>query len=178
MNMKSLRVWGLAVVVILLALMKVATSGQGTAPSPDALTALLTEVRGLRAAMEQLAAAGPRVQLAMGRLQLQEQRINGMLRRLDEVRDRLSGAENDIARMQQEAGRVQVAIDRTTDPRERADMESMAKHQKAELDLAFAKLQRLRAEHAETSANVAAEQGRWMEINQRLEELERALGKR
>jgi hypothetical protein len=37
---------------------------------PDVLSALLVEVRGLRAAMEQLGAAGPRVQLALGRLQL------------------------------------------------------------------------------------------------------------
>src|SRR3954465_8684292 len=38
-----------------------------TAPAPreDVLAALLIEVRGLRVAMEQMAAAGPRVQLAL-----------------------------------------------------------------------------------------------------------------
>ena len=45
------------------------------AQQPDTTAALLVEVRGLRAALEQLASAGPRVQLMFGRLQLQEQRI-------------------------------------------------------------------------------------------------------
>src|SRR3954454_15957611 len=51
----------------------------------DVLPTLLIEVRDLRGAMEQMAAAGPRVQLALGRVQLQEQRINTLIRRLDEA---------------------------------------------------------------------------------------------
>ena len=62
-------------------------------PEGDVLPALLVEVRGLRAAMEQMAAAGPRVQLALGSVQLQEQRINNLIRRLDEVRLTLGGAQ-------------------------------------------------------------------------------------
>src|SRR3954451_5286596 len=50
----------------------------------DVLPTLLIEVRDLRGAMEEMAAAGPRVQLALGRVQLQEQRINTLIRRLDE----------------------------------------------------------------------------------------------
>ena len=57
-----------------------ADAGRGRAPG------LLTEVRGLRQAMEQMAASGPRVQLALGRLQLQEQRVNTMIRRRDAAR--------------------------------------------------------------------------------------------
>ena len=37
-------------------------------PQEEDLPALLVEVRGLRAAMEQMASAGPRVQLALGRV--------------------------------------------------------------------------------------------------------------
>ena len=80
-------------------------SGQSTAPTarpPDAgeqvLNALLIEVRGLRAAMEQMASAGPRVQLFASRLQLQETRINNMIRRLDTVRDRIGEAQQEITR--------------------------------------------------------------------------------
>ena len=58
-------------------------SQQPVSSTPDVLPALLTEVRGLRAAMEKMAAAGPRVQLALGRVQLQEQRISNAIRRLD-----------------------------------------------------------------------------------------------
>ena len=39
------------------------------------MPALLQEVRGLRAAIEQMTASASRVQLALGRLQLQEQRL-------------------------------------------------------------------------------------------------------
>jgi hypothetical protein len=39
-------------------------------------------------------------------------------------------------------------------------------------------IQRLIAEDASVSADVASEQARWNELNQRLEELERALGRR
>ena len=59
----------------------------------DVLPALLVEVRGLRAAMEQMASAGPRVQLALGRLQLQEQRVNNLLRRLETARGSLAAAQ-------------------------------------------------------------------------------------
>src|SRR5437762_13620444 len=50
----------------------------------EVLPALLVEVRGLRAAIEQLASAGPRVQLALGRVQLQEQRVNALMRRIED----------------------------------------------------------------------------------------------
>ena len=64
----------------------VTAAAQGTG-APDVLGALLTEVRGLRVAMEQMASAGPRVQLALGRQQLQEQRLNTILRRAENVRE-------------------------------------------------------------------------------------------
>jgi hypothetical protein len=65
-------------------------------PSPDVLTALLSEVRGLRAAVEKMATAGPRVQLALGRLQLQEARIANQVRRLDQVRASLQTARREV----------------------------------------------------------------------------------
>ena len=86
----------LATVVVLISTASLGAARSGQAPpattSPDTIAALLVEVRGLRAAMEQMAAAGPRVQLALGRLQLQEQRINTLVRRLEEVRAALAPA--------------------------------------------------------------------------------------
>src|SRR5436190_11961823 len=69
----------------------------------DVLPALLTEVRGLRAAMEQMAAAGPRVQLALGRVQLQEQRINTLIRRLDEAHASVAQAQTPYADLKRRA---------------------------------------------------------------------------
>jgi hypothetical protein len=74
--------------------------------APDVLTALLTEVRGLRAVLEQMATAGPRVQLALGRLQLQEQRIGNQVRRLDSVRAGLLAAQRELEPLERLATEV------------------------------------------------------------------------
>ena len=75
---------GIALIVAALAV--TATRAQ---EQPGILPSLLVEVRGLRAAIEQMASAGPRVQLALGRLQLQEQRLNTLIVKLDGIRDKL-----------------------------------------------------------------------------------------
>src|SRR3954470_20222699 len=77
---------------------------------PDVLPALLEEVRGLRAAMEQMATATPRIQLFTSRLQLQEARINNMVRRLDTVRDNLAGAQRDYGRAQGQQKQFEEAL--------------------------------------------------------------------
>ncbi len=54
----------------------------------------------------------------------------------------------------------------------------MIKELKAEVTRATADVRRLQGEEAALSQDISAEQGRWAEINQRLEELERSLGRR
>jgi predicted nucleic acid-binding Zn-ribbon protein len=148
-------------------------------PSPDVLSALLVEVRGLRAAMEQMASAGPRIELALGRLQLQEQRVNTLLRRHTEVRERVADAERGIELVAREieAGQAQLGGDSLDDNERKAVQlalgETKARHAQLNIDV-----QRLRAEEADVAQLLAVEQGRWTEINQRLEELEMALTRR
>ena len=146
------------------------------ATDQDVLPALLIEVRGLRAAMEQMASAGPQVQLALGRLQLQEQRVNNLLRRIESVQNELSTA-------LQESDRARERLTRTTDElksgrlpaEEQRQEESILPELKATQGRALANVQRLQAEESELTQELATEQGRWTEINQRMEELERAL---
>ena len=148
--------------------------------SDDVLPALLTEVRGLRAAMEQMASAGPRVQLALGRLQLQEQRINTMLRRVESVRDALSVAEREAAELLERVRYAERAIagnERAT-AEERERLVLMLPELKREAAAPAAEVQRLQAEEAHLQQQIATEQGRWSDINRALEELERALGRR
>src|SRR5215213_8736359 len=76
----------------------------------DVLPALLVEVRGLRAAMEQMAAAGPRVQLALGRVQLQEQRINTLIRRLDEAHATVVATQTAYDHLKQQAGELEESL--------------------------------------------------------------------
>jgi chromosome segregation ATPase len=149
------------------------------ATNDEVLPALLAEVKGLRAAMEQMASAGPRVQLFVGRLQLQEARITSMARRLDTVRDSLAGAQAHYENTRQRFKELQSAM---AENREglppRAELESLLANRRSEVSAAKTAVDRLTAEEAQLGQDLPVEQGRWTEINQRLDELERALIKR
>ena len=167
----------------------VSLSGQtASSARPDAggevLNALLIEVRGLRAAMEQMASAGPRVQLFASRLQLQETRINNMVRRLDTVRDRIGEGQQEISRLQMEEKQLEAAQEehkRSNEPGagEEANMATLLiGGVRAKIANATASWTRNTAEEAQLMADLVTEQGRWTAINQQLDELERLLAKR
>ncbi|MCA1563328.1 MAG: hypothetical protein LC804_24770 [Acidobacteria bacterium] len=168
----------LGLVICVVGASSFADARQGTAPA-SVLDALLAEVRSLRVAMEQMASAGPRVQLALGRLQLQEQRVNTLVRRLESLRAQITEMERLrdtlLHRNQQfeAAAREEAATDE-----KRRDFEQAIRQHKLDLARATGELQRLNTEEALVSGEVATEQGRWTDINQRLEELERALTRR
>lgn len=146
------------------------------AADQDVLPALLIEVRGLRAAMEQMASAGPQVQLALGRLQLQEQRVNNLLRRMESIQNELSGALQESEKASQELTSMEIALksgELTSE--QRREYEAMIVHLKTAQGHVLAKVQRLRADESGLTQELATEQGRWTAINQRMEELERAL---
>jgi chromosome segregation ATPase len=159
----------------------VSVSAQPAAPSKseDLLPALLTEVRGLRAAMEQMASAGPRIQLFVSRLQLQESRINSMARRLDTVRDELAKAQHDLLAAQDEQARVETALATGSIPNiPREQLTGMLSQAKREVADRKPALTRLAAEETQLTQDIAAEQARWTEINSRLDDLERALSRK
>ena len=146
------------------------------ATDQDVLPALLIEVRGLRAAMEQMASAGPRVQLALGRLQLQEQRVNNLLRRIESVQNELAGALQGSDNARQEITKFENALKSARlGPEEREHVENTLPELKGAQGRALANVQRLQVEESGLTQELATEQGRWTEINQRMEELERAL---
>jgi tetrahydromethanopterin S-methyltransferase subunit G len=158
---------------------------QAPPAQPDVLPALLEEVKGLRAAMEQMASAGPRIQLFSSRLQLQETRINNMIRRLDTVRDSLAEAQKEVARLQgqqQHAEATLAAHDPSMTPERREDVEKEASfvigEVKRTIGGARATVDRYAAEEAQLTADIGTEQARWTEINGRLDELERQLAKK
>jgi DNA repair exonuclease SbcCD ATPase subunit len=153
-------------------------------PDGEVLNALLVEVRGLRAAMEQMASAGPRVQLFASRLQLQEARINNMIRRLDTVRDRIAESQQALGRLQADEKQFQAALEEhrassSPEAREEANQASfLLKDLKAKMALAQTTLNRQLAEESQLVGDLTTEQGRWNAINQQLDELERTLGRR
>lgn len=144
----------------------------------DVLPALLVEVRGLRAAMEQMASAGPRVQLALGRVQLQEQRVNTMIRRLESVREALAKTAKDASAAESSlAGFEKMFRDGGALPEGNPLTEMMGGFRKA-IAAGADDMQRLQSEEAALQQQIAAEQGRWTELNQRMDALESALVRR
>jgi hypothetical protein len=152
----------------------------------DIMPALLAEVRGLRAAMEQMASAGARVQLALGRLQMQEQRVNNVIRRLDEVRNRLSAVQRQASEQQDRSAGIEAGLkDITARGGTRVagengpsleELQQVAQSIRNELAQTTLEVQRLLAEEATLANDVVSEQSRWTALNQQLEEIERALG--
>ena len=168
-----------AIVALTATAARITAQSSRTTQNEDVLGALLVEVRGLRAAMEQMASAGPRAQLALARLQLQEQRINSTLRRLDAVRDNLAAAQGEVTAKRSEiALRESNLKDGSVTSEVREAIEAHVKSLKSELVRPLADVQRLTAEESSLASEIAAEQGRWADFNQRLEELERALIRR
>jgi predicted nucleic acid-binding Zn-ribbon protein len=159
----------------------VSVAAQGTA-APDVLAALLIEVRGLRVAMEQMASAGPRVQLALGRLQLQEQRLNTMLRRAENVRETVVRTEREMTELQSEIAGNEAVL-KSADPRNndeqfvQAVTQQIQQLKRRSISLST-ELQRLQGEEGMLQQQISGEQARWADINRTLEELERALGRR
>jgi len=64
------------------------------------------------------------------------------------------------------------------DPNERKAMEEMMKQMKANRQVMAGEIQRLQTEEAALSQDLANEQGRWSQLNQQLDELERSLTRR
>ena len=153
-------------------------AAQAPPKNDDLVPALLLEVRGLRAAMEQMASAGPRVQLFVGRLQLQEGRMNGMMRRLDAVRDSLASARQEYDNARESLRTMERDIVASSPQIPKAELEAVLNERKRAVTVTKASVDRYAAEETQLAADLATEQGRWIDINQRLDDLERALSKR
>ena len=150
---------------------------QSSPSASDTLSSLLIEVRGLRAAMEQMVSAGPRVQLAIGRLQLQEQRVTEVTRRLDDAKNQLAALQKVSDNEEDEVKMLEDTIPRTSDPKREQELENALKHLKFAARERAPELQRLQGEQAALAQDLANEQTRLSELNQRLDELERTLRK-
>ena len=154
------------------------SEAQRPAQQEDVLPALLTEVRGLRAAMEQMASGGAQAQLLVGRLQLQEGRITSMIRRLDTVRDSLATARREYDQMRGAMQMFEKESKANAEPDNAKDMEGVFAGLKTQVVAAKANLDRLSAEEMQLTGDIANEQARWIAINQRLDELEKLIAKR
>src|SRR5215470_1267734 len=126
----------------------------GAGSEPDILPALLVEVKGLRAAMEQMATSNAHAQLLVGRLQLQESRMNSMIRRLDTVRDEHAKAQTTYDQIR---GQLKLLEDdpsaKVPAQEDRNEILGMFKHQ---IESAKAALDRWAAEETQLTSDLTA----------------------
>ena len=141
----------------------------------DMTGTLISEMRALRGAIEQMVSASARVQLAIGRLQIQEQRVNTLTRQLADVRATLARAEREMAERQAQLDDLEDVLPTTTDRGERQAIQQQAGQLKALQSAGTPALQKLRTDEAELASLVSGEQGRWSELNQQLDAIDRTL---
>jgi predicted nucleic acid-binding Zn-ribbon protein len=145
-------------------------------PAQDPLSALLAEVHGLRLAIEQSSTVAPRVQLTLARLNIEEQRVAQLSGQLDQVRRELSVASLELQKVTDELPDLEKAVLTATDDRMRQEFERAQVEMKRQLARRSRLVQELRARENEAAQTLNTEQGRWMDVNARLDELERLLG--
>ena len=144
------------------------------AQTPDVLGELLKEVRALRIAMERAATVGARTQLLVARVQLQEQRITELSRRAVAVREELSKIDSGTTGIASMLERFESPTAEMP-PEESAAFESQIEMFKTQMATAEKRRQELTNEEALLSQQISADQGRWSDINNQLDQLERSL---
>ncbi len=153
----------------------VAQSGPG---SPDTLSALLVEVRALRVAMERAASTTPQIQLLAARLTVQNERLARVSRTADDAHQELERVQSESASLAARAAQIEDFLTRESDPARARDLKSEQSGVKAQLEEHASIEVRLRARDADLANQAAAEQGQWIELNRRFDELERELAAR
>jgi chromosome segregation ATPase len=150
---------------------------QGAPEQPDALSALLAEVHELRLVLQRQGADSARIQLLVSRLTIQETRVSRLARDLTEARDQLARLDSEQREAAEHLKRMESAAAQISDVRERTDIEEQSAMIRRQLVESRGREQQLRAREAELDASYGAEQARWVEISNRLDELERALAR-
>ena len=143
------------------------------AQTPDVLGELLKEVRGLRIAMERAATVGARIQLLVGRVQIQEQRIAELARRSAAVREEMSRLDIEISQTALSVKSLEGTPAKTPDMEKEIDGQLESLH--AQLAVTEKRRQELANEDAQLSQQMSADQGRWSDVNNQLDQLERSL---
>src|SRR5436189_28506 len=165
-----------ASVGLALAARAVVRAAPQTAPSSDPMNALLSEVHALRIAMEQSASIAPRVQLTLARLNIEEQRISQLAAQLDQVRRELTAVGLESQKLSDQLPEVEQVLRTTTDDAERKSHEYERIAIKRKLSAQARLEQQLRTRETESAQSLGTEQSRWVDLNTRLDELERLLG--
>jgi predicted nucleic acid-binding Zn-ribbon protein len=153
-----------------------AVLGETQTASPSAMDALLAEVRGLRAEVHQAAGASIRTQLLVARLSLQEQRINGVAKQLTDVQTQRAAIEGPTAQFDKRFAQLEELVrSQSTPPDQHRQFEQELESMKMVRGDMRQRLQRLVNQESAFAAQLATEQSRWTDFNDRLDQIEREI---
>jgi hypothetical protein len=162
----------------LLLIVATTTSAQTAKPAPaptreaDALAVLTSELRALRADIAEVSRASLKLQLLTARIQAQEQRIIYLDRQRTEAAARRLDHEQGMGAM---ASMFTPEMLSKVPPEQRRDLEFMVQQQKTQRQQQEQMLNDLRVKESDAESALSQEQGRWADLNTRLEELEKSL---
>jgi len=148
---------------------------QSAGGSPDTLSALLAEVHALRVAMERATSTTPQIQLLAARLTVQNDRVSRATRDADAVHDELDKLLAEASGVTARVAQLEEAVSKETEPEKVKQLKAEQLNLKSALDGYPAQEARLRARDSELANLVAVEQAQWVELNRRLDALERDL---
>ena len=176
MNARSMAVVAsIGVTLGLGASLRLAAAPSATQAVTDPMAAMLAEVHARRLAMERSAAVGPHVQLTLARLNIEEQRTTHLGAQLDQVRRQLRDAELESKKLAAELEDVDRSLQAATDNNVRRSMELEQAQLKRKATQQAIIEQELRTRENDAAQLLNTEQARWIELNARLDELERLL---
>jgi predicted nucleic acid-binding Zn-ribbon protein len=148
---------------------------QNSSPDPQTLQSLLAEVHQLRVTMERSVQIAPRIQILVERLKLQHDQVARTSRQLEDLRHEMDRSRSDLGRFQQRLETIAADPGQATDPAKRRDLDEVSKMMKLEMEQTEKSLAQMQAHEGELTSQLQAEQNRLTELNDRLDQFERAL---
>lgn len=176
MRRERVRGWlGVALLLLTAFVLAGVVSGQTARPTAT-IDDLLAEIRGLRAEINQVAAAAIRAQLLVTRLSLQEQRVRTSAHQLAEAQRMLRTSGADHRARSAHLKRVEDSLrDGTASSTRSGELEAMLGHLREEVDRSGREEEALRVQEQELLKTLSAEENLWIDFNSRLAGIERAL---
>lgn len=158
----------------------VASTGLGQTPAKESetLQALLVEVHQLRQGIEAMTVVSQRVQIALYSLQMQDAAVARAAHRVDETRNKCSGEAANRDHMAADVQRLEGALVSGTLPAaETKDLQLHLTQMKVELESHTTEIQTCQAAEAEASSQLRNDQAKLVELQDRIERLDKSLEK-
>ena len=143
---------------------------------PDTLSAILAEIRQLRASVERAATINPHVQVTIYRLNTYQERITRLSGQVQQTQDMLRRVSASLQGGERGLKRLEEALVREIDPQKRQAMEREQAATKSRMEAQASEEQALRTREAELTNQLHTEQLRWDGLNAKLDEMLRMMG--